>query len=78
MAQKIAVIDTFSVSVTKKAINRTYEIMGMGEALDCSSRRWVLDRGSGGSGARGVHGDRSTQDGLKAAIAWRDDRFKDN
>ena len=77
MAQKIAVIDTFSVSVTKKAINRTYEIMGMGEALDAA-----LDSGCLIEAAvvpeREEFMEIARQEGLKAAIAWRDNRFKDS
>jgi len=77
MAQKIAVIDTFSVSVTKKAINRTYEIMGMGEALGAA-----LDAGCLIEAAvvpeREEFMEIARQEGLKAAIAWRDARFSDS
>ncbi len=77
MAHKIAVIDTFSVSVTKQAINRTYEIMGMSQALDAA-----LEAGCLVEAAVVPERDEfmkiARQDGLKAAIAWRDGRFKDS
>jgi enoyl-CoA hydratase len=77
MAQKIAVIDTFSVSTTKQAINRTYEIMGMSQALNAA-----LDAGCLIEAAVVPERDEfmkiARKDGLKAAIAWRDARFEDS
>ena len=76
MARKIAVVDTFSMSVTKQAINRTYEIMGMSQALGAA-----LDAGCLIEAAvvpeREEFMEIARRDGLKAAIAWRDNRFKD-
>jgi enoyl-CoA hydratase/carnithine racemase len=77
MARKIAVIDTFSMSVTKRAINRTYEIMGMSQALDAG-----IDAGCLIDAAvvpeREEFMKIAQRDGLKAAIAWRDARFEDS
>jgi len=77
MARKIAVIDTFSVALTKRAINRTYEIMGMGEALEAA-----LDTATSIEAAivpeRAEFMAIALRDGLKAAIAWRDARFADD
>jgi len=77
MARKIAVIDPFSMAATKRAINRTYELMGMREALDSAlevatliEEAVVPEREEFMSIAR--------SDGLKAAIAWRDNRFSDD
>ena len=74
--RKIAVIDPFSVALTKKAINRTYDIMGMREALGAA-----LDVGSLIEAAvvpeREEFMSIARSDGLKAAIAWRDARFSD-
>ena len=77
MALKIAVIDTFSVSVTKKAINRTYEIMGMGEALDSALEAGCLIEAAVVP-EREEFMEIARRDGLKAAIAWRDARFSDD
>ena len=77
MAQKIAVIDTFSISVTKKAINRTYEIMGMGEALDSALEAGCLIEAAEVP-EREEFMEIARREGLKAAIAWRDNRFKDS
>ena len=77
MAQKIAVIDTFSVSMTKKAINRTYEIMGMGEALDSALEAACLIEAAEVP-EREEFMEIARKEGLKAAIARRDARFKDS
>jgi enoyl-CoA hydratase len=77
MAQKIAVIDTFSMSVTKRAINRTYEIMGMAEALDSALEAGCLIEAAVVP-EREEFMEIARQKGLKAAIAWRDNRFKDS
>jgi enoyl-CoA hydratase len=77
MARKIAVIDPFSMTTTKKSINRTYDIMGMREALGDSHDMGVLIEAA-------VVPEReefmaiARKDGLKAAIAWRDARFADS
>ncbi len=76
MARKIAVIDTFSVSMTKKAINRTYEIMGMAESLDSALESACLIEAAEVP-EREEFMKIARQDGLKAAIAWRDARFAD-
>ena len=77
MAQKIAVIDTFSMSVTKRAINRTYEIMGMAEALDSALEAGCLIEAAVVP-EREEFMEIARQEGLKAAIAWRDGRFSDS
>ena len=77
MAQKIAVIDTFSVSLTKKAINRTYEIMGMKQALDSALEAACLIEAAVVP-EREEFMEIARKEGLKAAIAWRDARFKES
>lgn len=57
MAGKITVIDTFSVALTKRAINRIYEIMGMCEALDAAREVCFFDRSGGRAGALRIHVD---------------------
>ncbi len=74
MARHIAVIDPGLVRETKKAVNRTYEIMGIDTAL-----RTALDIDhqieSHGSPDKRQFMDIARAEGLRAAIAWRDRRF---
>jgi enoyl-CoA hydratase/carnithine racemase len=75
IARNIAVIDPELVRNTKKALNRTYEIQGMRDAL-----RTALDIDhtieSAGSPDKKRFMDLAREQGLKAALAWRDARFK--
>jgi enoyl-CoA hydratase len=59
---------------TKKAINRTYEIQGMGEALG-TALDIDLDIESRGSPDKRRFMEIARKDGLRAALAWRDARF---
>jgi enoyl-CoA hydratase/carnithine racemase len=74
MGRHIAVMDPELVRETKKAINRTYEIMGMQAAL-----RTALDADlqieSHGSPDKRKFMEIARAEGLRAAIAWRDRRF---
>ncbi len=74
MARRIAVIDPDLVRETKQAINRAYEIMGMGEALAAALD---IDHGieSRGSPDKRRFMEIARSEGLRAAIAWRDQRF---
>lgn len=74
MARHIAVMDREAVGLTKRAINRTYEIMGLREAL-----RMALDIDveieNMETPESKIFSEIAKRDGLKAAIAWRDARF---
>jgi enoyl-CoA hydratase len=74
LARDIAVNDPAKVSMVKQAINRTFDIMGMGEALamgvDTEVRVEALETPEGKQ-----FRDIARKDGLKAALAWRDSRF---
>lgn len=74
MARDIAVMDGDSVSLTKQAINRSFEIMGLREALamalDIEVQIESLD-----TEEKRTFSEISRRDGLKAALAWRDSRF---
>ena len=76
MARGIAVMDEHAMALTKTAINRTYEIMGMREALraavDLDVTITTLDTPD-----RARFRESSKRDGLKAALAWRESRFDD-
>jgi enoyl-CoA hydratase/carnithine racemase/acyl-CoA synthetase (AMP-forming)/AMP-acid ligase II len=75
IARNIAVIDPGLVRDTKKALNRTYEIQGMRKALDTALD---IDHAieSAGSPDKKRFMDLAREQGLKAALAWREARFK--
>jgi enoyl-CoA hydratase len=74
LARHIAVIDPALVQETKRAINRTFEIMGLTQALE---EALAIDLGIEGEGSADKRQfmDIARKDGLRAAIAWRDARF---
>ncbi len=75
IARRIAVIDPQLVRDTKKALNRTYEIQGMRSALAAALD---IDHAieSHGSPDKQRFMDLAREQGLKAALAWREARFK--
>ncbi len=75
IARQMAVIDPDLVRDTKKAINRSYEIQGMRAALDTALD---IDHAieSHGSPDKRRFMDLAREQGLKAALAWREARFK--
>ena len=75
IARHIAVIDPDLVRDTKKALNRTYEIQGMRTALAAALD---IDHAieSHGSPDKRRFMDLAREQGLKAALAWREARFK--
>jgi enoyl-CoA hydratase len=77
LAARIAVVDPLLLKATKRAINRAYEIMGLGQALD---EALAIDLAFEGNGSidRQRFMDVARRDGLRAAIAWRDARFVDD
>lgn len=74
IASDIAAAAPLSVQLTKRAINRTYEIMGLRQALLASLETDILLEASEGPERAEFNRIRREQ-GLQAAIAWRDARF---
>jgi enoyl-CoA hydratase len=74
LAHHIAVIDPRLVQRTKQAINRGFEIMGLIEALDAALDIDLAIEGEGSDDKRKFM-EIARQNGLRAAIAWRDARF---
>ncbi len=74
LAARIAVVDPALVKATKRAINRAYEIMGLGQALD-EALAIDLEIEGHGSIDKQRFMEIARRDGLRAAIAWRDARF---
>ena len=76
MALDIAAAAGPSVLFTKRAMNRTYEIMGMRDALKASLDIDVILNATPSAEKAEFLRLRKEQ-GLKAALAWRDARFSD-
>jgi enoyl-CoA hydratase len=74
IAGDLAVIDAMALRETKRAINRSYEIMGMGDALEAALDIDLQIEGQGTDDKRRFL-EIARSDGLRAAIAWRDARF---
>jgi enoyl-CoA hydratase len=74
MARQIAVMDEHAMVLSKKAIHRVYETMGMRESLQAALDLDVVIT-SLDTPDRQKFREISKRDGLKAAIAWRDARF---
>src|SRR5262245_50246561 len=75
LAKHIAAIDPELVKQTKRAINRAYEAQNMLAALE---EGLAIDLAIEGAGSpdKIAFMDIARRDGLKAAIAWRDARFR--
>jgi enoyl-CoA hydratase len=76
LAQAMAKAATRSVRLTKQAINRSYEAMGLSTALRSSLDIDVL-LNAGSSPEKREFARIRDEQGLKAAIAWRDARFQE-
>lgn len=74
MARDMAVMDPAKIAMTKQSINRTYDRMGMRdalrEALDMDVLITTLVTPEGEEFKKILR-----EDGLKAAVKWRDSRF---
>ena len=75
LAKHIAAIDPELVKQTKRAINRAYEAQNMLAALE-EGLAIDLEIEGAGSPDKIAFMDIARRDGLKAAIAWRDARFR--
>jgi enoyl-CoA hydratase len=75
IANDVAACAPLSVQLTKRAINRTYDMMGMRQALLGALDTDVLIEAQGGPERAEFNRIRREQ-GLKAALEWRDARFK--
>jgi enoyl-CoA hydratase len=75
IARQIATVDPHAVRLTKSAINRAFEIMGLREALRANLDVAVQIE-SMETPERKQFKEITRRDGLRAAIAWRDARFR--
>jgi enoyl-CoA hydratase len=74
IARGMASIDPLPMRLQKMAINRTYEIMGLNEALKTASDLDVLIEGIETPDSK-TFSEIARKDGIKAALKWRDSRF---
>jgi enoyl-CoA hydratase len=74
LARTIAEMDPMLVQESKRALNRSYELMGMREALAAGLDIDLQIEGQGSVDKRRFM-DIARKDGLKAALAWREARF---
>lgn len=74
-ARMIAAADPDSVRLTRRAMQRSLEIAGLRAALDNALEFDVLIEGTVGEQKKEFNRIRK-EDGLKAALAWRDAKFK--
>jgi enoyl-CoA hydratase len=74
IAGNLAMMDAMALRQTKRAINRSYEIMGMGEALAAALDIDLQIEGEGTADKQQFM-EILRRDGLRAALAWRDARF---
>lgn len=75
LARTLAAAAPLSVQLTKRAINRGYAVMGMREALLAGLDTDVLIESTGGP-ERAEFNRLRREVGLKAALEWRDRRFR--
>jgi len=76
VARRMAAMDRTLVTETKRALNRCFELMGMGEALEAALDIDLLIEGEGMETKR-LFLEVARKDGLRAAIDWRDRRMKE-
>jgi enoyl-CoA hydratase len=75
LAEEIAAAAPLSVAMTKRSVNRGYEMMGMRQALLAALDTSILVEAQAGPERTEFNRIRQEQ-GLKAALAWRDARLK--
>ncbi len=73
-AERIANVDGPMLSMTKRQINRVYEIMGIRTSMQAGGDVQELGRVRPGGG---TFGQIAREKGLKAALDWRDGPFQD-
>lgn len=74
MARRLAAMDPVLVRETKRALNRTYRIMGMSEALEMALDIDLQIEGQGTDTKREFL-QIAREQGLRAALAWRNQQY---
>lgn len=73
-AKRLAVVDPTLMRMTKTALNRSFDIMGLREALTAALDVDLLIEADGNPD-KAAFMDIARAEGLKAALAWREARF---
>lgn len=76
LAQEIAKNEPFVVQTTKRALNRVWDVQGLQPALDANTELDVMIE-TANLPQRDEFRRITEEKGLKAAIAWRDERFNE-
>lgn len=76
IARRIAAMDRPLVRETKQALNRTFDLMGMGQALEAALDSDLLIESQGMESKRRFL-EIVRENGLRAALDWRDARLSD-
>jgi enoyl-CoA hydratase len=76
LAQEIAKNEPFVVQTTKRALNRAWDVAGFRAALEANTELDVMIE-TANLPARDEFRRITSEQGLKAAIAWRDARYRD-
>jgi enoyl-CoA hydratase len=75
LAQEIAKNEPFVIQTTKRAVNRAWDVAGFRAAMAANSELDVMIE-TANLPARDDFRKITQEEGLKAAIAWRDARFR--
>jgi enoyl-CoA hydratase/carnithine racemase len=75
LAREIAKNEDFVVQTTKRAVNRAWDVAGLRAALEGNTELDTIIE-TANLPARSEFRDITQREGLKAAIAWRDARFR--
>ena len=75
LAQEIAKNEAFVVQTTKRAVNRAWQVAGLRQALEANIELDVMIE-TANLPARDEFRRITQEQGLKAAIRWRDERFR--
>jgi enoyl-CoA hydratase len=76
LAEEIAKNEDFVVQTTKRAVNRAWDVAGFRAAIEANTELDTIIE-TANLPARAEFREITQRDGLKAAIAWRDARFRD-
>ncbi len=77
LARRLAALDPAAVTMTKEAINRTYEIMGLKAALRANLDLAIQIEGLNTPSRRAFR-ERVRREGMAAALKWRAERLGDS